>query len=97
MSDLRWDHQPGDSYRVAVGLSGVTWTVSAQEHDTLIGAICEGFTEWDRSDDFNIVAYRDGAPTARLWMDEVLDSPPGPELLNAWWAVSPAGQEAGDG
>lgn len=77
---LTWNHRKGDEYVVAVGsVVGnekaweIVYEVSRQTHDRLGYAISEGFVDWERNDDFNIVAIRDEKPAALLWMDEITD------------------------
>lgn len=79
----KWQHQPGDIYRVLItsawytnGRTGFSHHLASTEHPTLAKAIHEGFTEHDRSDDFNVAVFRGGHLVASLWMDEVVSDDP---------------------
>lgn len=79
----RWIHHKGDQYRVVIASAwmndtgyGINYHPQPKSHPTLTAAIREGFTEHDRSDDFNVGVWRQEALVALLWMDEIVDDDP---------------------
>lgn len=78
------DHKRGDEYVVLIAsivgneTAGfhTEWHADKARAQSLSAAIHRGFSEHDRSDDFNVGVMRDGSLLAVLWMNEVVDDDP---------------------
>ena len=80
----RWQHRKGDRYLAMVSRwvgnpeagYGTVLHPGAKLHDAIRPAELEGCRMADGTDDFNVLAYRDGRLHATLWMGEVVENDP---------------------